>query len=57
MNQLEYVENAIVQMEKHLKLPITVVDHDGWFNSRQQGLIFNEKRKSPGRADFSANFI
>lgn len=46
MNQLEYVENAIVQMEKYLKLPITIVDHDGWFNSRQKGLIFDEKRKS-----------
>ena len=46
MKQLEYVENAIVQMEKHLKLPITIVDHDGWFNSRHKGLIFNEKRKS-----------
>ncbi len=46
MKPLEYVENAIVQMEKHLKLPITIVDHDGWFNSRQKGMIFDEKRKS-----------
>ena len=52
MKQLEYVENAIVQMEKHLKLPITVVDHDGWFNSRQQGRIFNETRKSHRKLPF-----
>jgi len=46
MKPLEYVENAIVQLEKHLKLPITIVDHDGWFSNRQKKRIFNEIRKS-----------
>lgn len=46
MKPLEYVENAIVQLENHLKLPITIVDHDGWFNNRQNRRIFNEVRKS-----------
>ena len=46
MKPLEYVENAIVQLENHLNLPITLVDHDGWFNNRQNKRIFNEVRKS-----------
>ena len=46
MDPLQYVENSILQLEKLLDLPITIVDYEGWFNARQKVRIFSEFRKT-----------
>jgi len=46
MEPREYAENAIRTLEKQLRLPITVVDHDGWFQLKQKSQIFDDRRRS-----------
>ena len=46
MEPREYAENVIRTLEKQLKLPITVVDHDGWFQFKQKSQLFDDRRRS-----------
>ena len=49
MDPREYVENAIRRLEQCLGLQITIVDHEGWFQTRQKSAVFSEWRKSHGK--------
>jgi AraC family transcriptional regulator len=46
MEAREYIEHAIRQMERQTGLPVTVVDHEGWFNARQKRAVFDDWRRS-----------
>lgn len=46
MEPREYVERAIRRLEQCLGLQITIVDHEGWFQTRQKEAVFSERRKS-----------
>ncbi len=46
MEQREYVENALAQLEKHLKLRLTVIDWNGLFNYKQKSEVFIATRRS-----------
>lgn len=46
MEPLDYAENVICTLEKQLDLPITVVDHDGWFQFKQKRQVFDDRRRS-----------
>lgn len=46
MEPREYAENVIRTLEKQLELPITVVDHDGWFQFKQKSQVFDDRRRS-----------